>query len=162
MNRDNHANKRMKILVAALIATCILTFTGCSTYSSFSSTFINKPESATDPALTIGVIEPQSGKNAERGKAEIKGIELANSIYNNVDGYTVNLVKVDTQSTVGATETAIQALIEMKPVAIIGSCGDASSNESSDIDALTNAADERLYEFKQNYHLSIGKERRRQ
>lgn len=127
MNRDNHANKRMKILVAALIATCILTFTGCSTYSSFSSTFINKPESATDPALTIGVIEPQSGKNAERGKAEIKGIELANSIYNNVDGYTVNLVKVDTQSTVGATETAIQALIEMKPVAIIGSCGDASS-----------------------------------
>ena len=42
------------------------------------------------------------------------------------------------------------------------SCGDASSNESSDIEALTNAADERLYEFKQNYHLSIGKERRRQ
>ncbi len=126
-NNNTSGNKRIKIMIAVLTAACILTFTGCSTYSSFSQTFINKPESVTEPAFTIGVIEPQSGKNAERGKAEIKGIELANSIYNNVDGYKVNLVKVDTQSTVGATETAIQALIEMKPVAIIGSCGDASS-----------------------------------
>ena len=125
MSNNNHGNKRIKILIAALIAVCVFTFTGCATYSSFSRTFIDQPESVTEPAFTIGVIEPQSGKNADKGKAEIKGIELANSIYNNVDGYKVNLVKVDTQSTVGTTETAIQALIEMKPVAIIGSPEDS-------------------------------------
>ena len=88
---------------------------------------MNRQQSADDPVITIGVIEPQTGRYADKGRDEIKGIELANSIYNSVDGYRVNLVKVDTQSTVAGTETAIQALIEMKPVAIIGSAGEASS-----------------------------------
>ena len=100
---------------------------GCSTWSSFRQTFITKPQSETDPVITIGVIEPQTGRYASKGKDEIKGIELANSIYNNVDGYKVNLVKVDTQSTVAGTETAIKALTEMHPIAIIGSAGEASS-----------------------------------
>ncbi len=119
-------------MITAITAACVLMLSGCSTYSSFSQTFISPPESSTDPVITIGVIEPQTGKNADKGKAEIKGIELANSIYNNVDGFDVKLVKVDTQSTVGATETAIQALIEMKPTAIIGAAGDASSLAISD------------------------------
>ena len=109
------------------MAGCLALMSGCSTFNSFRQTFINAPESVTEPVFTIGVIEPQTGKNSDKGKAEIKGIELANSIYSNVDGYRVELVKVDTQSTVGATETAIQALIEMKPAAIIGAAGDASS-----------------------------------
>ena len=132
INKQKHVNKNIKVLIVAVMAACVLMLSGCSTYSSFKQTFINPPESVTEPVFTIGVIEPQTGKNADKGKAEIKGIELANSIYNNVDGYKVNLVKVDTQSTVGATETAIQALIEMKPVAIIGACGDASSLAISD------------------------------
>ena len=40
------------------------------------------------------------------------------------------------------------------------SYGVASSEEFSDIDSLTKAADERMYAFKQNYYLSSGKERR--
>lgn len=130
--REKQGNKYLKAMIAALTAVCVLMLSGCSTYSSFSQTFITSSDSGPEPSITIGVIEPQSGKNADKGKAEIKGIELANSIYSNVDGYKVNLVKVDTQSTVGATETAIQALIEMKPVAIIGACGDASSLAISD------------------------------
>lgn len=105
----------------------VFVLSGCSTFDSFRQTFINRTQSETDPAITIGVIEPQTGSYASKGKDEIKGIELANSIYNNVGGYKVNLVKVDTQSTVAGTETAIQALIEMKPAAIIGSAGEASS-----------------------------------
>jgi len=46
--------------------------------------------------------------------------------------------------------------------AISVSYGVASSEEYSDIDSLTKAADERMYAFKQNYYLSSGKERRRQ
>ena len=110
-----------------MLVLAVLAMSGCSTYDSFNQTFINRQQSETDPSITIGVIEPQTGRYAEKGRDEIKGIELANSIYNNVDGYKVNLVKVDTQSTVAGTETAIQALIEMDPVAIIGSAGEASS-----------------------------------
>lgn len=114
------------MLTAALTASAFL-LSGCSTWDSFRQTFINTPQTEAAPTITIGVIEPQSGRYAGKGKDEIKGIELANSIYNNVDGYDVKLVKVDTQSTVSGTEAAIQALIEMKPVAIIGTAAEASS-----------------------------------
>lgn len=115
------------MLLPAVLILAVFTMSGCSTWDSFRQTFITKPQSDTDPSITIGVIEPQTGKYATKGKDEIKGIELAHSIYNNVDGYKVKLVKVDTQSTVAGTETAIKALIEMHPVAIIGAAGEASS-----------------------------------
>ena len=124
----------------------VFVLSGCSTWSSFRETFITVPQNDTDPSITIGVIEPQTGRYAEKGRDEIKGIELANSIYNNVDGYKVKLVKVDTQSTVAGTETAIKALTEMKPVAIIGPAGEASALtigeyvDEAKIPALTPAA----------------------
>ncbi len=116
-----------KLLLPVVLILAAFVLSGCSTWSSFRETFISAPQSDTDPSITIGVIEPQTGRYAEKGKDEIKGIELANSIYNNVDGYKVKLVKVDTQSTVAGTETAIKALTEMHPVAIIGAAGEASS-----------------------------------
>ena len=136
----------------------ILTLSGCSTWSSFRQTFISTPQSETDPSITIGVIEPQTGRYASRGRDEIKGIELANSIYNNVDGYKVNLVKVDTQSTVSGTETAIKALAEMHPVAIIGSAGEASSLtigkylDEASIPAITPAATNPLITQNSKYY----------
>lgn len=132
--------------MAAVLITAMFVMSACSTWDSFKQTFITKPQSESEPTITIGVIEPQTGRYAAKGKDEIKGIELANSIYNNVDGYDVRLVKVDTQSTVAGTETAIQALIEMQPVAIIGSAGEASSLTIGDyvdeakIPAITPAA----------------------
>ena len=120
-------NKAKRSIALALAACIVLMMTGCTTYNSFRQTFGSSQQDEAEPSITIGVIEPQSGRNAQKGKDEIKGIELANSIYNNVDGYKVQLARVDTQSSVSATETAIQALIEMKPVAIIGAAGDASS-----------------------------------
>ena len=127
VKKRHKVNRIRKTLLPVMLLLAVFVMSGCSTFDSFKQTFINKPQSETDPSITIGVIEPQSGRYADRGKDEIKGIELANSIYNNVDGYKVNLVKVDTQSTVGGTETAIQALLEMDPVAIIGAAGEASS-----------------------------------
>ncbi len=116
-----------RILLPAVLVAAVFIMSGCSTWSSFRQTFISEPQSDTDPTITIGVIEPQTGRYASKGRDEIKGIELANSIYNNVDGYKVNLVKVDTQSTVAGTETAIKALVEMHPAAIIGPAGEASA-----------------------------------
>ena len=122
------------LLLAAVAAGMLLALCGCTTYNSFKQTYITKPdpEKQAVPTITIGVIEPQTGRYREKGTAELKGIELANSIYNSVDGYRVELVKVDTQSSVSATNTAIQALLEMKPVAVIGTAGDASSLAISD------------------------------
>ena len=82
-------------MLPAILVLAVFVMSGCSTWSSFRQTFIAEPQNDTDPSITIGVIEPQSGRYASKGKDEIKGIELANSIYNNVDGYKVNLVKVD-------------------------------------------------------------------
>ena len=125
----DHRNRKIsikKMLITGILVLAVFVMSGCSTWSSFRQTFISKPQNETEPVITIGVIEPQTGRYAEKGRDEIKGIELANSIYNNVDGYKVKLVKVDTQSTVAGTETAIKALIEMHPAAIIGSAGEAS------------------------------------
>ena len=109
-----------------LVMLMALTLSGCTTFDSFRHTFIDKNIND-ENVINIGVYEPESGSNAERGLNETKGIELANSIYNSVDGYRVELIKVDTQSSATAAETAIQGLIKMKPVAIIGSAGEAAS-----------------------------------
>ena len=126
-DKNNAKLSIKKLLLPAILVLAVFVLSGCSTWSSFRETFITVPQNDTDPSITIGVIEPQTGRYAEKGKDEIKGIELANSIYNNVDGYKVKLVKVDTQSTVAGTETAIKALTEMKPVAVIGPVGEASA-----------------------------------
>jgi len=134
-DKRNAKTKYLRILLPAALAACMaLALCGCTTYNSFKQTYITKPdpEKQSVPTITIGVIEPQTGRYHDKGIAELKGIELANSIYNNVDGYKVELVKVDTQSSVSATNTAIQALLEMKPVAIIGAAGDASCLAISD------------------------------
>ncbi|MBQ3428740.1 MAG: ABC transporter substrate-binding protein [Mogibacterium sp.] len=130
--RRNKNRSIKRLLLTAVLVMAVFVLSACSTWDSFRQTFITKPQNESVPTITIGVIEPQTGRYAGKGKDEIKGIELANSIYNNVDGYDVKLVKVDTQSTVAGTETAIQALIEMQPVAIIGAAGEASSLTISD------------------------------
>lgn len=116
--------------MSILLSGCLLS--GCTTFDSFRHAFFEEPEEDQMPVITIGVLEPQTGRSSDKGQAEIKGIELANSIYNNVDGYKVALSKVDTQSKVTTTRTAVQGLIDMKPVAIIGSAGEATSLAASE------------------------------
>ena len=105
---------------------------GCTTFDSFRHAFFEEKTENQMPVITIGVFEPQTGRTSDKGQAELKGIELANSIYSNVDGYKIVLSKVDTQSKVSTTRTVVQGLIDMKPVAIIGSAGEASSLAASE------------------------------
>lgn len=104
---------------------CVM-LSGCTTFDSFKHTFFDK-KIDDSKVIYIGVIEPKTGSDAESGLSEIKGIELANSIYNSVDGYKVELIEVDTQSSASTSETAIQGLLKMGPTAIIGSAGEATS-----------------------------------
>ena len=158
MIKQSKQYKSKRVVMLTVFVTIAVLFSSCTTFNSFRQTFLSDGSNDTYPSITIGVIEPQTGRYAKKGKDEIKGIELANSIYNNVDGYKVNLVKVDTQSSVSATETSIQALIEMKPVAIIGTAGEASSLTISDyideakIPAITPSATNPLITQNSNYY----------
>ena len=49
-------------------------------------TFVDKQVVGDDNTITIGIYEPSSGEFKEQGEEEIRGIELANSIYSNVNG----------------------------------------------------------------------------
>ena len=118
--------RSFKLICAAVMMLAMLLLASCDTFDSFRNTFIGGI-SGDDNVIKIGVYEPQTGKYSDKGLEEIKGIELANSVYNSVDGYRVELVKVDTHSTTNAAETAVQGLIKMKPVAIIGSSSESES-----------------------------------
>lgn len=120
------------IICVVLVLTMTMSLAGCTTYDSFRHAFLEESSEDSMPVITIGVFEPQTGRYSERGREEIKGIELANSIYSNVDGYKIVISKVDTQSKVDEGTTAIQGLIEMNPVAIIGSAGESTSLAASD------------------------------
>lgn len=122
----NGTNCKRIICVVLMLAMTMMT--ACTTFDSFKHTFIDGATKDNDEkVIRIGVFEPQTGRYADAGLSELKGIELANSIYNTVDGYRVELINIDTQSSTNVTETAIQGLIEMKPLAIIGSAGEATS-----------------------------------
>ena len=120
----------LKCLAALIMMACLLS--GCTTFDSFRRAYFEEKDEDQMPVITIGVLEPQTGRNSDKGLAELKGIELANSIYSNVDGYKIVLSKVDTQSKVSTARTAVQGLIAMKPVAIIGSAGEATSLAASE------------------------------
>lgn len=123
-------NNRLKVVILLLIlSTVSLLLGGCTTFDNFKKTFIDKQGSS--DTINIGIYEPGSGEFKSQGIEETKGIELANSIYGNVNGKKINLVKVDNKSDINSSKTAIQNLIKMKPVAIIGSAGEANSMVAS-------------------------------
>lgn len=123
---------RKYVIRLAVLTLMISLLSGCTTFDSFRHAFFEEKTENQMPVITIGVFEPQTGRTSDKGQAELKGIELANSIYSNVDGYKVVLSRVDTQSTVSTARTAVQGLIGMKPVAIIGSAGEATSLAASE------------------------------
>ena len=117
--------KRIFKLIALVITAMVFT-SSCTTYASFKRSFVDDIISSED-TIYIGVFEPRSGDLAKQGNDEVKGIQLANKIYGNIEGVKVELIIVDNQSNTGSSKTAIEDLIEMKPVLIIGSAGEAYS-----------------------------------
>lgn len=120
--------RKSKLVIVTMLIMAMTMMSACTTLDSFKNTFLtNNTASDNENVIRIGVFEPETGRYSDSGQSEIKGIELANSIYHSVNGYRVELIKVDTQSTTSAAESAIQGLLEMKPVAIIGSTGEATT-----------------------------------
>ncbi|EJU20261.1 MULTISPECIES: ABC transporter substrate-binding protein [unclassified Mogibacterium] len=125
-------NKRFKAASAMMLLLLLaVVLSGCTTFDNFKKTYIDKKVVGDTNTINIGIYEPSSGEFKEQGEEEIRGIELANSIYGNVNGIKINLVRVDNQSDINSAKTAIQNLIKMKPTVIIGSAGEANSMVAS-------------------------------
>ena len=118
--------KHFKKLLCIAAAMVMLVLTGCTTFDSFRTEFITGDDGSSK-IVKIGVFEPTSGEDKSKAALEIEGIELAHSLYPTVDGKKVELIYSDNRSDIYAAETAIQDLLLKKPVAILGSYGNANS-----------------------------------
>lgn len=111
------------MLVAAMAAGAL---SGCTTYDNFKKAFLNKnPDN--DAQIKIGIYEPVTGAEKEAGEAEIKGIELAHSLYPELNGAKVELIYADNKSDINAAETAMADLMKKQPKAVLGSYGNIYS-----------------------------------
>jgi len=114
------------IAVAAVMSLCLGVLSGCTTFDNFKQAFIDKPQDQ-KVTLQIGVYEPMTGADKEKGELEVKGIELAHEMYPTVNGKIVELVYADNASDIYAAETAIKELIYKEPTVILGSYGSVYS-----------------------------------
>lgn len=121
-------NKIMKKLSVIIVSIVVITaFTGCATIDSFRAAFISKKTKIDSDVIYIGVYEPETGEQRVSGKEEIRGIDLGNKMYHHIKGKEVRLVKVDSKSSTSGARNAIEALVKIKPVAIIGNTGEGAS-----------------------------------
>lgn len=116
-----------KTILSVILMLVMVALPSCQTFDSFVHTFIEKGTEDNTNVIYIGVIESKSGKNADKGNNQIKGIELAHKIYNNVNGQDISLIIVDDKSSTETAKTATEELIKMNPAAIIGSAGNATT-----------------------------------
>lgn len=117
--------KRYAALVM-LIIMCAALLSGCATLENFKDTFFTT-EAKDKNAIKIGVFEPLSGKEAEHGKLELQGIELAHELFPEVLGQKVELVYADNKSDVDVAAAAAQDLVDRKVSAVLGSYGSTLS-----------------------------------
>ncbi len=119
---------RAKKIVACMLIVVMTAgiLSGCTTFDNFRKAFLNKnPDN--DAQIKIGVYEPTSGADKKAGEAEIKGIELAYSLYPELNGAKIELLYADNKSDIDAAETAMADLMKKKPKAVLGSYGNIYS-----------------------------------
>lgn len=118
--------KTRNIALILVLILLISVMTGCMTFDNFKEAFFSEKGAAAD-TVKIGILEPQTGNDSDKGEMEIEGIELANGIVGEVLGKKVELVYADTQSSIYVAESAVADLIDKKPAVVLGSYGEAVS-----------------------------------
>ena len=121
----------MKRIIGISVCMMMLILSGCSTFDSFNQEFVDKSDNASE-VVSIGVFEPLTGSDKTGAESEIRGIELAHSMYPTIDGKKVELIYADNRSDINVAETAITDLIEQRPKLILGSYGDTNSLVASE------------------------------
>ena len=121
--RDITKFKKLIAIMAMMVAALVLT--GCTTLDNFNAEFFGDGQK--EETIVIGVYEPETGADAQYGKEEIQGIQLAYDMYPEVLGKKIEIVYEDTQSSIYTTESAIQELINYQPDLILGCYGEANA-----------------------------------
>lgn len=119
-----------KIPMSVLAVFLALSLAGCTTYQNFKQAFFEEKPSE---IIKIGVFEPLTGVDAESASDEIKGIELANSLYDSVLNTKVELVYEDNQSEVDAAVAAAQLLADAGVSLVLGSYNSVLSLAGGDV-----------------------------
>lgn len=125
----NDMKKRHKMKLAIVMAFTLLLSTSlsaCATFDNFKGEFFDK-QSELEATVRIGVFEPLSGKDKEKGELEVEGIELAHEMFPTALGKQVELVKVDNKSDINVAESAAKELVEKRVAMVLGSYGSANS-----------------------------------
>ena len=153
--------RKRKIILVALLAGClVVSLAGCTTFDNFKSTFFEDKGSKAD-TIKIGILEPTTGSDSDAGELEINGIKLAHKLHPTVNGKKVELITEDTQSSLYTAESAVQALIDKKPAAILGTYGNACSLaaskyiEKAEIPAITMTATNPLITSNNPYYFRV-------
>ena len=119
---------RAKKIIACMLTVAMVAglLSGCTTFDNFRKAFLNKnPDN--DAQIKIGIYEPMTGADKAAGEAEIKGIELAHSLYPELNGAQIELIYADNKSDIDAAETAMADLMKKQPKAVLGSYGNIYS-----------------------------------
>ena len=124
--------KFKKILCFVLVIVMTISLCGCTTFNNFKAAFID-PKDEELKIVKIGVLEPLTGSDAAGAADEVKGIEIANSIYGFVNGAKIELVYADNQSEVSLCDAAVNSLVEAGAVVILGSYDSVLTLASSDV-----------------------------
>ncbi|MEG0829932.1 MAG: ABC transporter substrate-binding protein [Anaerovoracaceae bacterium] len=128
MGKKNFS-KKAGLLVGLIIM--LVALSGCTTLDNFKSGFFGKEKSEKD-TIKIGVYEPITGSDSEAAKEELDGIYLAKDIWPEVNGKKIQLIEADNNSDIYAAETAIQDLMNKKPLVVLGSYGSIYSLIAND------------------------------
>jgi len=114
------------VIAAALLLIVIMASAGCATYENFAEELDTQGQNDED-TVRIGIFEPLSGVDAEYGKLEKQGIELANELYPTVLGKRVELISEDNKSDPDYSEVAAEKLIKKRASIVLGSYGSSNS-----------------------------------
>lgn len=114
------------LAITLVVALATISFTACATLDAFVDSFSGEdPEP--EGTVRIGVFEPMSGPDKEKGELEIMGIQLANELFPIAMKKQVELIYADNQSDITIAEVAINDLIAKRPAVVLGSYGDINS-----------------------------------
>ncbi len=109
-----------------LLSIMVMSMTGCATFDSFKATFISKTGEK-EETVRIGVFEPMSGEDKEKGLLEVQGIELAHEMFPTALGKSVELFYGDNSSDINIAEAVARDFVEQRVSVVLGSYGSANS-----------------------------------
>lgn len=115
-----------KIIALIMIFALAFSFTGCTTYDAFYETFVEKGAGDSEK-VKIGVFEPLSGTDKDFGQLELQGIELANEMFPDVLGKSIELVVMDNKSDIHVSESVAKEFVKKNVSVVLGSYGSANS-----------------------------------